>query len=323
MESNQLSARRPWGTGLLLWVMLQPGAGCGVSEMIETSGSLKKSGTPEKPALPSPIVSVDWLLEHENDERLVILDVRPREQYLAGHIPGARSLPCIEESEQASAIANMAPIQTINRVLGDIGIDRHSTVVIYGDGDYRLSARVFWVLEVHGHPAVAVLDGGLTAWRRHGDDLQSDIDPWTPREFVSVLRPELFVDKLSMYRALADDSVMVIDGRTPQEYRGISHRGDRKGHIPTAMNYDARANLSDDPGYLRSRAELTELYAALAPAKKIYAYCHMGWLAAVDYLILRTLGHDVAVYDGSWDEWSSDASLPIVMGERAGARREL
>jgi 3-mercaptopyruvate sulfurtransferase SseA len=36
--------------------------------------------------------------------------------------------------------------------------------------------------------------------------------------------------------------------------------------------------------------------------------------ASYNYLIARHLGYDVKLYDGSWQEWGADSSLPTETG---------
>ena len=44
---------------------------------------------------------------------------------------------------------------------------------------------------------------------------------------------------------------------------------------------------------------------------RVVVYCRTGMDASVPYFVLRSLGYDVALYDGSYAEWSRDRSLPV------------
>lgn len=44
---------------------------------------------------------------------------------------------------------------------------------------------------------------------------------------------------------------------------------------------------------------------------RVIVYCRKGMDASVPYFILRSLGYDVALYDGSYAEWSRDRLLPV------------
>lgn len=55
----------------------------------------------------------------------------------------------------------------------------------------------------------------------------------------------------------------------------------------------------------------------LDPNKKVIVYCGFGVAATWMALLLNKLGqNNVAVYDGSMEEWASDVSLPLEINER-------
>ena len=88
----------------------------------------------------------------ENSERLVILDVRDRELYEAGHLPGALSLPRA----------------AIELDIDEVVPDQDTRIVTYCGGNTRgsLSAHT---LKIMGYENVSMLDGGFRGWK--ADDL--------------------------------------------------------------------------------------------------------------------------------------------------------
>ena len=49
--------------------------------------------------------------------------------------------------------------------------------------------------------------------------------------------------------------------------------------------------------------------------REIIVYCNGGVSCSVPFTALELLGRDdVAVYDGSWNEWGNDESRPIAPG---------
>ena len=65
---------------------------------------------------------------------------------------------------------------------------------------------------------------------------------------------------------------------------------------------------------MKFTAELQKLYteAGVTPDKEVITYCQSGGRSAQAYFTLRLLGYtNVRNYDGSWQEWSNDESLPL------------
>jgi rhodanese-related sulfurtransferase/predicted transcriptional regulator len=90
------------------------------------------------------------LLERVRRGEVTVLDVRPVEEYLAGHIPGALSVPLDE----------------LDRRLADLPRDRE--IVAYCRGPYCvLAVEAVQLLRAHGFKAVR-LEDGLPDWRALG-----------------------------------------------------------------------------------------------------------------------------------------------------------
>ena len=100
------------------------------------------------------LVSRAELTELLGDDTVVVLDVRPEEEYLAGHIPGARSAPL-------SALAVPAP-----------ELQGAAQVVAYCRGSFCVMAHdAVRLLSAQGIEAQR-LEDGMLEWRTHGHPVE-------------------------------------------------------------------------------------------------------------------------------------------------------
>jgi rhodanese-related sulfurtransferase len=96
------------------------------------------------------VVSRAELLARADGGDVVLLDVRPREEYEAGHIPGAVSIPLAELERRLTSLP------------------REAEVVAYCRGPYCvLAPQAVEVLQRHGF-RVRRLEDGFPEWRRAG-----------------------------------------------------------------------------------------------------------------------------------------------------------
>lgn len=265
------------------------------------------------PALAASLVEPDWLLGRLGDPDVQIIDVRDRAQYAAGHIAGAINLPVDATFGAGRRDGRLAAVSRIRDLLGHAGVDQDRQLVLYDDGSYIHAARLFWVLEVFGQQRVSILNLGYPAWaeRQLPTGRQPVIAP--PTNFTPRIRPERMATALSTRVAMNNQQVAIVDARAPDEYAGERSSANRFGHIPGAINIPWTANLEEGPQgpRLRSLETLRQLYRDSLGERRVIAYCNKGKQSALTYFALRTLGYEVAAYDGSWFEWGNDPSLPI------------
>jgi thiosulfate/3-mercaptopyruvate sulfurtransferase len=244
---------------------------------------------------------------------LVVIDARSPMHYKNGHIPHAVNLPVDMTFDRKPNDDRVASIQRIQSLIAAAGITADMTLVIYDDGRYIDSARLFWVLETYGHKAVHVLNGGMDAWISSGFPVSLQARQLPPSKFVPTIVPERLATKLKTRLALDNPAFAIIDARSEEEYAGKKSIAVRNGHIPKAINIPWNSNFTRDNGvlYLKSEHELSKLYAAIDKDNKVITYCNKGKQSALIYFVMRNLGYDVSVYDGSWYEWGNDTNMPI------------
>ena len=267
-------------------------------------------------ANPNLVVSVEWLTQHAADPGVVVVDARPSADYEKGHLPGAVNLPVTETFAPAQQKNLPDTTAKLEALFGSKGIGNANRVIVYDNGKETPAARLFWTLEYAGHANVSVLDGGLKAWQAASGKV--DTAAVTPKSatFASKLDPAKLPTKQQCTLAIGDPTKVVLDARTPAEYRGEDVRAKFGGHVPGAINVEWVENFGSAT-LLKEPEALKTLYASkgITPDKEVIALCQTGQRSSVAYLALRLLGYPkVGNYAGSWIEWGNDEATQKAQG---------
>lgn len=278
----------------------------------------------------STLITVDALKAHLRDPAWRVFDCRGsasdpiagEEHYRRGHIPGARHAD-LERTLSAPRGTDTGrhPLPERNTLaawLGREGVDNHTQVVAYDDAGGAFAARLWWLLRWLGHPAAAVLDGGIQAWQADGGALESGEAGRPPaREFT--LRSPLVhaLDAASVADIVADRRPgRLLDARDPARYLGDEEPLDPvAGHIPGAHNRPFKGNL-DEKGRFLTPTSLRERFEALGDRPEaIVHYCGSGVTACHNLLAMEHAGlAGSRLYPGSWSEWIRDPQRPLRRG---------
>lgn len=244
----------------------------------------------------------------------MLLDVRPAEEFAAGHIEGALHLDLwgvslIDTSE--------APLRAFMWMIGHLfslrGVTPERPVVVYEGRSGIRAARVFWLLEYLGHPNVRVLDGGVPAWTHAGLPLTRDAVAPVPSKWHGEPHPDSLATWSDVKDRLGKWETAIVDTRSDAEHFGEEVRAKRGGAVPGAVHLEWTNNLTPEGTY-KSAADLKAMYEALGvtPDREVVTYCQGGYRAAHTYLALRIAGFPrVRNYTGSWKEWGDREDLPI------------
>ena len=248
-------------------------------------------------------------------------DLRPA--YLEGHLPGAVycdwSTDLVAPPPSSGHPTSLVPRpEDFARTMSRLGISNGTTVLGYDTEGGHHAARLWLALRRYGHDACAVMEGGLQKWVREGRPLEPGEVRAAPGHFVPHAIPGVIATKGEVLEAVHRGDPWLLDVRRDSEYTGQEVRAARGGHIPGAVNVLWKVPLRDD-WTLKDPDEIEETYtnAGFGPETSTITYCQAGVRAAFTHLVLTALGHpDVRTYDGSWDEWGNDLSLPIVVGRQ-------
>ena len=237
---------------------------------------------------------------------------------LQGHLPGAVYVSLEDElSDHTITGRGRHPLpsgRSVEAAARRWGIRQDVPTVVYDDWNRAGSARAWWVLTAAGLADVRILDGGLSAWRSAGGGLATG--PVTPPPGnATALHDDLYAGALPTLTAeqVGAADLTLLDARAPERFRGDVEPIDRvAGHIPGAKNLPSGDVLDGDGTFLAARrARPTALRARHRPRGRLGAYCGSGVTASITLAALAAMGHQAALFPGSWSEWSSDPARAV------------
>ena len=274
-------------------------------------------------AHPEVLVSTEWVAAHAEDPNLRLIEVDvDTTAYDSGHIVGAVGWNW--QSQLNDRVRRDIPdAKAFAHLLSEAGVTPKTTVILYGDNNNWFAAFAFWLLQLYGHSAVKLMNGGRAKWVAEARSLVTARPAVTPTKYPVPKRANtaLRAKRPDVERALSKKQVVLVDVRSPAEYAGdiiappgMSETAQRPGHIPGARSVPWAQAVAPD-GTFKSRDELEQLYKQAGVLKKdsVIAYCRIGERSSHTWFALKYLLGLKAVknYDGSWTEWGNLVGAPI------------
>merc|ERR1719483_797134 len=189
------------------------------------------------------------------------------------------------------------------------GITNDTHLVVYDIAHPRNSVRTWFLFRVFGHNNVSMLDGGFNKWQMDGNPV-TNIPVNTSRNhsllklnralppFQIEFKSDILVEYNEMEEIVENKSAQIIDVRVPEAFQ--------KDHIPGAVNIPFTTLFASD-GTFKSAEDLREILInnGVYPTHRTVAYGNGGLMACGMAAAGHIMGaRDVAVYNGSWREWS-------------------
>lgn len=296
--------------------------------------------TYERPEL---LVETDWLADNLDSPDLRIFDcaaqpspnpdeglrtkfpIRPmncRDQYEQAHIPGAGyiDVPGDLTDKSSDIPMMMAPVEQVIEVFSKSGIGNSTRVVLYSSQNPMWATRVWWTLRAVGFGSATILNGGWKKWTDENRPVSSNPCSYEPETLTANPKAGVFVDKQLVRSVLEKPDALLVHALTPSVYDGSNDAliFGRRGRIPGSVNVPSGTLHDTESGTYLHAGQLLELFhkAGADRTKKVITYCGGGINATNVAFALHLLGYDdVAIYDGSMNEWGNDVSLPIVLGD--------
>lgn len=262
------------------------------------------------------LVEPDALEAALGEENLTVVDVGDPTAYAEQHVPGAVSMLFVQLlGPEPPAMGLIAPPEQLAAEFSGIGLTPDTHVVAYDNEVNGRASRLLWTLDVIGHSAFSLLNGGMAAWAGEGHRIESGASAPAPSRYEVGAPGDAIADKRYVLDHLDDDDVVLFDVRSPAEYSGEDVRAARGGHIPGAVNLNWM-DLIDQERNMRFRpeAELRGILDRLGvtPDKEVIAYCQTHHRSSHTYMVLKSLGFTrIRGYHGSWSEWGNDPDVPV------------
>lgn len=279
----------------------------------------------------TPLVDVEWVKANSCKDGVRVLDIRnpldggSRTDYLKGHIPCAVHTDYLNGGWRGlvdNVPGQLPPTDKIAKLIGDLGIDNNTQVVVYHHGknalDMGSATRVYWTFKVLGHDKVSILNGGYLAYASNEKNkIEKGNNKVEAKTFKANLRADMMASASDVKKAMSDGKTVLVDLRPQHQFIGINRhpKSKRSGTIPGSKNLPESWMTVNGGGMFRDKGELTKLYelAKIDPNAEQINYCNTGHWASVGWFVnSEIMGNKSSkLYDGSMVEWSAKADLPM------------
>jgi thiosulfate/3-mercaptopyruvate sulfurtransferase len=270
------------------------------------------------------LVTAEWVEANLANPKVRVVEVSVEPGvFERGHIPGAQNI--VWHTDLVDTVSrDIASRDKFQGLVRKLGIDKDTTVVLYGDNNNWFAAWGAWVFSIYGLDNVKLLDGGRKKWEFDKRAVSNRLDT------VAATQVTLGEPNLKLRARIGDvldvvhkrNTNALVDIRSADEYTGkiFSPPGSqelavRAGHIPGAVNVPWVQAVNAADGTIKPVDELKKLYAAVGidGTKPVVVYCRIGERSSHTWFVLsKILGYDVRNYDGSWTEYGNSVGNPIV-----------
>jgi thiosulfate/3-mercaptopyruvate sulfurtransferase len=222
----------------------------------------------------------------------ILLDVSENS---STHIAGSVVIPYMEFDVQAGVLKS---VPEISKILGDAGISREDSVVIYGEclpcgGGPSVATYVYWMMKGLGHEKVMVLDGTTEDWAASGRDTTKDARMLPGKIYT----PAETINYTATYDFVESKKTQIVDARTLLEYGS--------GSIPGSISIPYASVLSGKR--IKGEVQLNRVFMMLDKAEPVVVFTNTGMKASVVWFALEMMGYDARLYN--YRDWMANQEL--------------
>jgi thiosulfate/3-mercaptopyruvate sulfurtransferase len=278
-------------------------------------------------AHPEALVTTAWVAEHLRDPKVRVaeVDYDAQANYRQGHVPGAVLFDWRADINDGVR-RDILSAEQLTHLFRRSGVERSTTLVLYGDFNNWFAAFAFWVFKYYGFADIRIMDGGRKKWIAEDRELSKE-EPHPPASHFTAGAPNealrAYYDEVRHgLDAVQAGKLRLVDVRGPKEFSGEitappeypNEHAQRGGHIPGAVNVPWAQAVNED-GTFKSAEELKKLYGGkgVSGDAPVITYCRIGERSSHTWFVLSyLLGYsNVRNYDGSWTEWGNLIRSPI------------
>ena len=231
----------------------------------------------------------------------VVMDVSNGNGYASSHIKNAIHIP---SKEFLSSEGSLKTDEELARVLGDAGVSRDDSIVLYAGIESSGEAEfAFLVLRHLGQKDVRLLDGSLGEWKAAGLPEEAMVNRKPGVEYKPLVRSEVIAE----YEYLKSGQAQIIDVRPFVEFG--------KGRIPGSIALDPANVIKGDK--IKTKADLIDVFSRLDKEKPIVVYSDDYSQSALVTYALQLMGYEASIY--AWEDWKAHESANAPAGTALAA----
>lgn len=197
---------------------------------------------------------VDGVKAAQSDDKTVIIDARKADDYKDAHIGGAVSADM--DGYVSGSISKAESDKNIKSVVEQNGADKKYIVICYSGNRYAKAATEVLVENGVKVTDIAILTGGMGAWRSAGEAL----DHYN------------YTNAATTFDKLKDSSYVILDARKVDD---ASRGGYIQGHIPGAVSADVDGIVSGS-NKDEAAANVKAVVDKYGKDKKYIVICYSG-----------------------------------------------